>query len=463
MDWHNLLSPKRLGTDEIIRIDHERNSFQQDFDRIVFSASFRRLQDKTQVFSLTTPDYIRTRLTHSLETSCVGRSLGMRAGARVLEWDKALNTEFQTSDFGAITAAACLAHDIGNPPFGHIGEAAIGHWFANTEAGQEICRGLKKENSPMEEFIHFEGNAQGFRVLTQLEHQNRYGGLQLTCATLASFMKYPRSYFSPRGRTEHVAEKKYGYFESEHQFFQEVVEATGMGNLSLEGTEFLNLDLPFTRNARHPLAYLVEASDDICYRIVDIEDGYRQHLVEYSDAERFLTQLLPKPLSLDRIGEKIDRLEYLRARVIGELINQISDAFVEHYDDIMSGNLTKPLADVIPKSKELKDISAFAFENIYNSEAVHNVEVAGFTVLGKLIEIFLGALNERARNEHISTYTQIVLSLFSRNYYDSRKCKLEETTLYQRVQMVTDFVSSLTDRKAVSLFKQLTGISLADD
>mgnify|MGYP001791076912 FL=1 len=264
MDWKQLLTPKRLGRSETEDIQWNRTCFQKDYDRLVFSSHFRRLKDKTQVFSLSNNDYIRTRLIHSLEVSCVGRSLGRIVGEEIVKRHKLHNYGFSASDFGDIVAAACLAHDIGNPPFGHAGEDAIrikfDSWYGQYENTVEELLNKSQKN----DFDLYEGNAQGFRILTKLEMPYRKGGMQLTCPTLATFTKYPRESHISEDIFENNPDynsgcsiKKYGFFQAEKELFAEVAETVGLVRRHSDVSWW----------CRHPLAFLMEAADDICYLI----------------------------------------------------------------------------------------------------------------------------------------------------------------------------------------------------
>ena len=280
MEWKKLLSPARIGTPEQEReFSMERSPFQQDFDRIVFSGAFRRLQDKTQVFPLVKTDYVRTRLTHSLEASSIGRSLGTACGSFIAQ-----NFDIGTlhpSDVGAVVATAALAHDIGNPPLGHAGEEAIRHWFVNSEAGRFYQRTLSREQISDIEF--YEGNAQGFRVITRLEMPDRTGGMRLTAATLGAFAKYPTA--SPlSGRPAGISGKKFSFFQTEKNTFTQVAETCGLIQVGEWAWK------------RHPLAYLVEAADDIAYLIVDFEDGHRLGLVGYQELEENFLAIINSPV-----------------------------------------------------------------------------------------------------------------------------------------------------------------------
>ena len=284
MDWKKLLTPQRLGKVEPEDIRWDRTCFQRDYDRLIFSSPFRRLKDKTQVFSLSTNDYIRTRLIHSLEVSCVGRSLGRIVGSEIVKRNQLEQHGFTAADFGDIISAACLAHDIGNPPFGHAGEDAI-------RIGFESWFG--KCNNPVKEFLNgsqkadfdlFEGNAQGFRVITKLEIPLRPGGMQLTCPTLAAFTKYPRESFIPEDILNGYSGssiKKYSFFQAEKDLFTQVAETVGL----------IRRDDNFAWWSRHPLAFLVEAADDICYSIIDVEDAYRMGYIPFDEARSLLEDI----------------------------------------------------------------------------------------------------------------------------------------------------------------------------
>lgn len=317
MEWSKLLSPTRLGRKDAKQKD-VRSEFQIDYDRIVYSSAFRRLQDKTQVFPLSESDYVRTRLTHSIEVSCVGRSLGTLVGQFVIE--QAGLKDIQAQEFGNIVAAACLAHDIGNPPFGHSGEEAIRVWFKGS--GKKYLKGLSREEK--EDFLNFEGNAQGFRVLTRLQNAINRGGMQLTYAVLGAYNKYPRRAYLPKfAKSENVSEKKFGFVRSDEKSFKEIAE--GLGLNKKQGGAW----------SRHPLAFLMEAADDICYRIIDLEDGHRVGRVSFEETEKLLkpmafsTKKESREGSYALIDDEKGKVEYLRARAISRLIFEAVLAFKE--------------------------------------------------------------------------------------------------------------------------------------
>jgi len=449
MRWDKLLSTIRQGKQGQEQGSVGRSDFQRDYDRIVYSSAFRRLQDKAQVFPLAKSDFVRTRLTHSVEVSCVGRSLGTEIGLK-LRSKASLHDPLVPSDVGDIVAAACLAHDIGNPPFGHTGEAAIAEWFRDSKAGREVLKGL----SPNEraDFEKFEGNAQGFRILTRLQnHQNP--GLQLTYSTLAAFTKYPRDSPIVRKSLPGVSWKKHGYFQSEKPFFEEVARGVGL----------LSMDANASAWTRHPLAYLVEAADDICYRINDWEDGFRLKHVSQTETEERLEAIFPGgklPSKLDRIFSPEDRVAYLRAKAINELIEQAVTFFMQQEEVILRGGLPIPLIEGIPSAKPLSDIYKDSKTKIYKAKEVLEIEVPGFTVLGGLLEVFLGAVNEVAvkGEKEASTKSKTILQIVPPQFLAGNR--LPDESPYVRTLQVTDFVSGMTDSFAVALYKQITGISL---
>ena len=453
MEWQNLLSRSRLGRGPGHAPDLARNDFQRDFDRIVFSSAFRRLQDKTQVFPLSESDYIRTRLTHSLEAACVGRSLGERVGYELIRRDPAFGQLFHPSHLGAIVAAASLAHDIGNPPFGHAGENAISHWFRSDPRGQETVAAIRRDGDCASDFTDFEGNAQGFRVLSRLQHPEDPGGLQLTCATLAAFTKYPRgSGERPAGR--YIGFKKFGFFADDQANFLTVAGEAGLARQPGE--------LP--RFARHPLAFLVEAADDICYHVVDIEDGFRMKLLTVEQVAMLLQGVLAHPLDADRIATLQDNphsyIEYLRARAIGSLIEQVVAVFLCRHEQILAGTYAVPLSDEIDCHAAFAQLTEVARTQVYSNRETVLIEAAGFNVLGQLIDLFLQAVNEQARGTHVSAKTKTLMKIFPAQFLLADHGNPECLSLYRRVLAVTDFVSCMTDRYAISLFKKLTGISL---
>jgi dGTPase len=452
MQWEKLLSSARLGSARDPETGRaQRSAFQRDFDRIVFSSAFRRLQDKTQVFPLAESDYVRTRLTHSLEASCVGRSLGMLIGAHIVE--KHRLREVHPSDIGAIVAAACLAHDIGNPPFGHSGEDAIQRWFLSSPRAQA----LRQELSPAQcaDFDRFEGNAQGFRILTRLQMPDNPGGLQLTCATLGAFAKYPVDSLVPKAeRKQRASTKKFSFFDSEAPLFAEVAERTGL--LSSQ-----NGDSRQWR--RHPLAFVVEAADDICYRLVDFEDGVQAKLLGYEEVrDAFLEVIGEKEKYRARIGQirqEKERLEFLRAVAIGKALEQVAGAFIQHEEALLCGEFEQPLIACTQVAEPLEAIVLRSRDTVYASSRGVEIEIAGYEVIGGLLELFVDAVEDHAATHgNPAARSRKLLQLVPEQFIGPDRVAAPDT--YTRVQRVTDFVSGMTDSYAVNLHKKLRGISL---
>lgn len=406
------------------------------------------MQDKAQVFPLAKSDFVRTRLTHSLEVSCVGRSLGTELGLR-LEANKQIPEGISPGDIGSIVAAACLAHDIGNPPFGHTGESAIGEWFSNTEAGQATVKDL----SPVQrlDFTKFEGNAQGFRILTRLQNAHN-PGLQLTSATLAAFTKYPRGSCLSSGTLEGVAWKKHGFFDADKSCFNDIAQAVGLKK-RLEDEDVW---------VRHPLAYLVEAADDICYRVNDLEDGFRLKHVSLDEAKDLLLSIFDPtatPTKWEELGTEEDKIGYLRAKAINYLIDQSISYFEGHSNVILEGKLDQSLVKCIPSAKALDRIIEISREKIYKAREVLEIEAAGFQVLGGLLDAFLAATNDVATKglKKASVKSNTIFHLLPSQFRVAPDAPEDK---YFRTLRVTDFISGMTDSFAVSLYKQLTGISL---
>jgi len=449
MNWPQLLSRKRLGAEAPPAGSTARTDFQRDFDRIVFSSSFRRMQDKTQIFPLSKIDYVRTRLTHSLETSSVGRSLGTLVGEQIIQRHGLIG--FEASDFGDICAAACLAHDIGNPPFGHYGEDAMRHWASHADYGKRRVAVLR--DSEKEDFLNFEGNAQGFRVLARLQSRDNRGGMQLTCATLAAFTKYPRESWLRNGPLGGVSTKKYGFFAADMGLFEEVADTVGM----------IRRDPLRALWCRHPLAFLVEAADDICYRVIDIEDGFRLGHIGYRDAFELLWHVIrdhtKQEVRLNRIGGELEKVEFLRAKAINESIQQAKDCFLDNDQAILDGRFDEPLLTRVPKRSELDRLLDVARERIYCAPEVVEIETAGFEVICELLERFALVMDDIAENGDRATPKSRITSLLVPEQFIGPG-RQPSPRLYTRLLRLTDFVSGMTDSYAVSLYKKVTGISL---
>ncbi|WP_417870902.1 dGTP triphosphohydrolase [Winogradskyella sp.] len=443
MNWEQLLSLRRFG-DENKRLrkeqDETRVGFEVDYDRIIFSSEFRSLQDKTQVVPLSKTDFVHTRLTHSLEVSVVGRSLGRQVGRLLLEKHPHLENVhgYKINDFGAIVAAAALAHDIGNPPFGHSGEKAIGSYFKNGNGADFKSNLTDKE---YQDLCDFEGNANGFKILTE-SRAGRIGGLRLSYATLGAFMKYPKESL-PKKPTRHIVDKKYGFFQSEKDMFKEV--ASDLGLISRSET-----DLSYNR---HPLAYLVEAADDICYTIIDFEDGINLGLIEEDYALEYLIKLVKGRIitkNYNALKTTEDRVSYLRALAISTLIDEAASIFMKYEADILDGKFETALLDVSQYKAQIKDIIDLSIKKVYRSKEVLNKEIAGYEILNQLLNAY-GSLANNVYNDSLSNYDKLLKNLLPETVY------LSNESLYNNLLSVCLFISKLSDTNAMLLHKKLKG------
>jgi len=444
MNWEQLLSLKRQG-DKGKRLrkeqDDTRLGFEVDYDRIIFSAPFRSLQDKTQVIPLSKTDFVHTRLTHSLEVSVVGRSIGRLVGKKIIEKYPHLKEVhgYQPNDFGAIVAAASLAHDIGNPPFGHSGEKAIGEYFKIGNGKQFKEQLTEKE---WQDLIDFEGNANGFSLLTATR-PGIEGGLRLSYATLGAFMKYPKESL-PKKPTKNIADKKYGFFQTDKAFFEDVAKELGMipnktGN-----------DIGFER---HPLAYLVEAADDICYTIIDFEDGINLGLVSEDFALEYLIKLVKDSIDTPKFNAlttKEDRISYLRALAIGSLINDAVKVFVENEELILQGKFPYALTEKSKYTAQMNDIISLSVKNIYQSREVIEKELVGYQIIQTLLDKFITAFNNKFNGE-TSNYDKLLLKMLPEKFLN------EKENLYSRLLHICHYVSLLTDGNALELFNTING------
>lgn len=440
MQWEQLLSLKRQGdTSKRLRKEQDdtRLGFEVDYDRIIFSSEFRILQDKTQVIPLSKTDFVHTRLTHSLEVSVVGRSIGRLVGKQILEKYPHLKEVhgYQLNDFGAIVAAACLAHDIGNPPFGHSGEKAIGEYFASGN-GQKYKERLTQKQ--WQDLIDFEGNANGFSILTS-SREGVEGALRLSYATLGTFMKYPKESL-PKKPTSAICDKKYGFFQQDVSFFQEVAQELGL---------LVNKKLPDTGFHRHPLAFLVEAADDICYTIIDFEDGIKLGLIEEEFALEYLIKLVQKSIDSKKYNELItkeDRISYLRALAIGSLIQDAVRIFMENETAIMNGEFDVSLMEKSQYKAQIDDIIKISVNKIYRSKEVIEKEIIGYKVIHSLLDAFLTAyVNKINANE--TNFDRLILNMLPQKY------QVEKSDLYGQLLNICQFISLLTDGKAIELYK----------
>ncbi|MGC6479194.1 MAG: deoxyguanosinetriphosphate triphosphohydrolase [Flavobacteriaceae bacterium] len=440
MDWEQLLSLKRFG-DQYKRLRKEQNElrsgFEVDYDRIVFSQAFRSLQDKTQVIPFSKKDFVHTRLTHSLEVSVVARSLGRLAGAAILDKNPALQKihGYTPDDFGAITAAAALAHDIGNPPFGHSGEKAIGEFFSRG-AGQQYEQALHP--SQWQDLCAFEGNANGFKILTE-SLPGAPGGLRLSYATLGTFIKYPKMSL-PKASSTDVAQKKFGIFQSDAPFFQELTQELGLQHP--QGCY------------RHPLAFLVEAADDICYTVIDFEDGINLGWISEDYALEYLLNLVRDRIDQQKYSQlqyKPQRISYLRALAIHSLIEDSVRVFMDHQSEILQGTYPFALTDKSRYQAQIEDIISLSVRRIYKSDEVMEKEIVGYQVISRLLENFVPAAI-RAMNATETNYDRLLLRHIPKQF------ELPKADHYSTLLQVCCFVASLSDGQAKTLSDRLGGI-----
>ena len=445
MRWSRLLSARRIRYDGSIEphVTDEpplRTDFQRDADRILFSPAFRRLKDKTQIFPLPENDLIHSRLTHSNEVAVIGRSLGFAVGREIAARHSEDPARSWAQDCADVVCAACLSHDIGNPPFGHSGEDAIGRYF-RSDGAKSLLRNAGFDDRQLLDLARFEGNAQGFRILTRLHDEPRQG-MRLTAATLGAFSKYPREAGDELTDPSTVFLRKPGFFQAERLIFATVAEEVGLLRCPTDSLSFV----------RHPLAYLVEAADDIAYCILDLEDGLRLNLVPRHkglEALRAVAEQTPH-FSAPPDEESDDAVEYLRARSIKQLLIETQQAFMDCEPSIMAGTQRQGLLDVVPSSQLLRSIRGLSETYCYNSRSVLEIELAGYRLLGELLGELVPAAVKTASERCL--HEQKLLRLLPR--------VPDDPTAYERVLRVTDFISGMTDSYAVSLYRKLRGISL---
>ena len=440
MDWRKLISSKRLGMESYHTEEFDdRSAFLRDYDRLVFSAPFRRLQNKTQVFPLPGSVFVHNRLTHSLEVSCVGRSLGNKVSRALQERYPALR-DSAIGEIGNIVSAACLAHDLGNPPFGHSGERAISAYFSEGKGGS--LRALMSEEE-WNDIIHFEGNANAFRLLTHQFNGRRRGGFALTYATLASIVKYPYSSYYAGGKP------KFGFFHTEADTFRTIADELGLIRLSGEGEPL--------RYCRHPLVFLVEAADDICYQMMDIEDAFKLKILTRDETIALLIPFIQedKRSHLQEVFSVVtdhnEQIAYLRSKVIGILIDECADVFMQHEEEILNGTFNAPL--IKHASDRLRDAykhcSEVAVQKIYRSRDVLDIELAGFRIINTLIELMVDAVTHPDK-----AYSRLLIDRVSSQY------DMHAPTLYGKIQAVFDYLSGMTDVFALDLYRKINGNSL---
>jgi dGTPase len=445
MEWNKLISAKRYGleTKEYTDEQHIRSQFQRDYDRLIFSSPFRRLQNKTQVFPLPGRIFVHNRLTHSLEVASVGRSLG-RFTASHLKKDVIKEEHGLIDEIGGIVATACLAHDLGNPPFGHSGEEAISSFFRDGK-GAHLEKYVNEKQ--WNDLTNFEGNANAFRLLTHTFKGRRGGGFGMTYSTLASVVKYPfDSINSPKG-------KKYGFFQSERDTYTKIADELGIKAIDKDKDIY----------ARHPLVYLVEAADDICYQIMDIEDAHKLKILStdltkdllfsYYDfaADKKQIEMIEKTFKV--VTDKNEQIAFLRASVIGKLTEECSESFWTNKTSILNGDYKNTLIkDINSHSKKAyEECSNIAYSNIYNAKPVVDIQIAGFKILGTLLDEFTQAILTRDRY-----YSKNILSLIPRQF------DINQEDMYSQIQSIVDHVAGMTDSYALDLYRTIKGIHLPE-
>ncbi len=437
MNWQYLICDKRFGMEHYSDVkSHIRSDFQRDYDRLIFSSPFRRLQNKTQVFPLPGSIFVHNRLTHSLEVSGVGRSLANEVINLISPKYATEEWSYKIRDISEIVAAACLAHDLGNPPFGHSGEKSIGAFFYEGK-GQILKSELTDDE--WHDLVHFEGNANSFRLLVHQFKGRRKGGFAMTYSMLASIVKYPYS-------SIHANEKgKFGFFTSERKEFEKVANELGL------------LKKADNMYCRHPLVYLVEAADDICYQIMDIEDAHKLKILGSMDVINLLLGFFDEKRRehmirvMEMVDDKNEQVSYLRSCVIGELVNECAKAFAKHEDEILAGSFTGCLIDHISPTVHdaYKKCSDIAYSKIYRAGDVVDIELAGNQIITFLMEKLIDAVCFPDKN-----YSQLLLSKFPSQY------DVGAPTLFGKIQAVIDHISGMTDVYALDLYRKLNGMSL---
>ena len=440
MDWNKLLSAKRLGMDswETTKKEEDRSQFQRDYDRIIFSSPFRRMQNKTQIFPLPEHIFVHNRLTHSLEVASVGRSLGnLLADKLALFYPE----NHLISEIGTIVSTACLAHDLGNPPFGHSGEEAISNFFVNG-AGKEFEKQLSE--AEWKDLTHFDGNANAFRILTHQFRGKRPGGSALTYSILASIVKYPFE-------SVLATKQKFGFFQSEKENYLKIAKELEINSVSEKPVNY----------RRHPLVYLVEAADDICYQIMDLEDAYKLDILQFEQTKDLYLafyesvddkkQLESIEKTLKRVTDKNEQISYLRAGVIGKLVHECIRIFAENMEKILGGQFNRSLNSSLSgkQAEAMKIVKEISFSQVYSHRSVVEIEIAGYKIIGTLLVEFVEAILHPK-----NLYSKKILSLLPEQY------KTDSDKVYHKIQSVIDFVSGMTDIFALDLYRKIKGISL---
>ena len=442
MEWKQLISNKRFGQEHKHAERHDdRSEFKRDYDRLIFSSAFRRLQNKTQVFPLPGSIFVHNRLTHSLEVASVGMSIGNDISRRVIQKQPDLKDTL-VEEIGTIVSAACLAHDLGNPPFGHSGEKAIQTFFSEGP-------GLKIKPMVSSEFwddiTHFEGNANAFRILTHRFKGRRQGGFVMTYSMLASIVKYP---FASSLAGNHG---KFGFFASEAESYRKIADELGISCKSAPGEPL--------KYARHPLVYMVEAADDICYEIMDIEDSHKLKILSYAETEHLLLSFFDEDIQQkirqriidEELTDENEKVVYMRASVIGKLENECVAAFLSHEEEILAGTFEGSLIDHISErqKKAYKECEKTSYSKIYQSKPVLDIELSGYQIMATLMKVFVEAAVNPSR-----FYSKQLLRRVSSQY------DIENENLEERIMAVLDYISGMTDIYALDIYQKINGISL---
>ena len=442
MEWKQLISNKRFGQEHKHAERHDdRSEFKRDYDRLIFSSAFRRLQNKTQVFPLPGSIFVHNRLTHSLEVASVGMSIGNDISRRVIQKRPKLKDTL-VEEIGTIVSAACLAHDLGNPPFGHSGEKAIQTFFSEGP-GQKIKPMVSSEF--WDDITHFEGNANAFRILTHRFKGRRQGGFVMTYSMLASIVKYP---FASSLAGNHG---KFGFFASEAESYRKIADELGIFCKSAPGEPL--------KYARHPLVYMVEAADDICYEIMDIEDSHKLKILSFAETEHLLLSFFDEDIQ-QKIRQRIideemtdenEKVVYMRASVIGKLENECVAAFLAHEEEIFAGTFEGSLIDHISErqKKAYKECEKISYSKIYQSKPVLDIELSGYKIMATLMEVFIEAAVNPSR-----FYSKQLLRRVSSQY------DIENENLEERIMAVIDYISGMTDIYALDIYQKINGISL---
>lgn len=486
MNWKDLLCKERIRSFQKSTTSGDfRTEFEKDYHRIIGSSSFRRLQDKTQVFPLEKSDYVRTRLTHSLEVSSFAKSLSQIIGERILEEIKDPEFTVQNKeDISNILQCAGLLHDIGNPPFGHFGETTIRDWFKKNMdlfffKGKKISEFL--DSQMLEDFYHYEGNAQAFRLITKLHFLVDENGMNLTKALLSTLIKYPVSSVEINKKNGDIKMKKMGYFYAEREKFDEVQRSTK------------------TFGCRHPLTYLLEAADDIAYKTADLEDSVEKGNISYhellEELEKRCSDFIQKKypdLSWEEQKEKREKCEYQRLITIlkrkynkaienqyqkpdlyavqnwvisiqGSLIFSATDSFIQHYDEIMEGSYPHDLFYHTNVEEVMEDMGKIAYKYTFTSKQIFKLEIAASRILDFLLSSFVTAIIYYDTEEELTSLQKKLISLISKDYmriyHIESKEKSEKEKLYLRLMLVTDYISGMTDTFAKDLYQELNGIN----